>query len=80
MVQIAAILLTLLTVLLALVGKVSFLWVVAWVLVWQIPLFIMGYRKSAGLQRIKQAGGIWTLLNVYFTARGQSLFMGAAWQ
>ena len=80
MVQIVAILLTLITVLLAIAGKVSFLWVIACLVIWQLPLFIMGYRKSGGLQRIKQAGGIWTLLNVYFTARGQSLFMGAAWQ
>lgn len=79
-VQVAAIALTLLTLILAIIGKVSFWWILLFLALWQLPLFLMGYRKSAGMQRLKQAGGIWALLNVYFTARGQSMFMGAAWQ
>lgn len=79
-VQIAAIVIIVLTLLLAIGGKVSFWWLLIGIAVWQLPLFLLGLRKSTGEQRFKQAGGIWTLLNVYFTARGQSLFMGAAWQ
>lgn len=80
MVQIIAILTAVAALLLALAGKLSLWWILAGVIIWQLPLFLMGYKKSTGVQRIKQAGGIWALLNVYFTARGQSLFMGAAWQ
>ena len=79
LVQIVAILVTVLTLVLAIVGAVSPWWVILFLCLWQIPLFLMGYRKSAGVQRLKQAGGIWALLNVYFTARGQSMFMSAAW-
>gem|GEM_PF-7131669 len=75
LVQIVAILVTVLTLVLAIVGAVSPWWVILFLCLWQIPLFLMGYRKSAGVQRLKQAGGIWALLNVYFTARGQSMFM-----
>ena len=80
MVQIAAIVVTIIGLLLAVFGSLSFWWVLLCICLWQLPIFLMGYRKSAGMQRIKQAGGIWALLNVYFTARGQSMFMGAAWQ
>ncbi len=80
MVQIVAILATTLAILLALFGKISLWWAILFIGLWQLPLFLMGLRKSGGLQKIKQAGGIWALLNVYFTARGQSMFMGAAWQ
>ncbi len=80
MAQIAAIVLTAVIFLLAIAGKVSFWWVLLFLALWQLPLFLMGYRKSNGMQRLRQAGGIWALLNVYFTARGQSMFMGAAWQ
>lgn len=54
-------------------------WLLA-VVVWQAPLALMAYRKSHPDKRLKQTCGIWALLNVYMTARGQSLFMGAAWQ
>ncbi len=80
MAQIAAMLLTTVILILAIAGKVSLWWVLLLIGMWQLPLFLMGYKKSAGLQRLKQASGIWALLNVYFTARGQSMFMGAAWQ
>ncbi len=80
LVQIVAILLSLITLLLAVFGQLSIWWCLLFACFWQLPLFFMGYKKSAGMQRLKQASGIWALLNVYFTARGQSMFMGAAWQ
>lgn len=80
MVQVTAMLITLLILILALIGKVSLWWLLVWVIAWQLPLFLMSYRKSSGAKRFKQSGGIWALLNVYFAARGQSMFMGAAWQ
>lgn len=80
LVQIVAILVVILALLSGLFGITSLWWFIAAVVLWQIPLFLISYKKSGGENRLQQAGGIWTLLNVYFTARGQSLFMGAAWQ
>ena len=80
LVQILAIIVAVVTLVLIIVGIASPWWIPLGLIIWQAPIFLMSYKKSAGSKRFKQAGGIWALLNVYFTARGQSLFMGAAWQ
>ncbi len=80
LVQIIAIITLIITVLLSVFGVISPWWAILQLLLWQAPLALMSYKKSSGSNRMQQAGGIWALLNVYFTARGQSLFMGAAWR
>ncbi len=80
LVQIIAIATIVLALALTIAGIVSPWWALLGILLWQLPLGLMSYKKSAGTNRLQQASGIWALLNVYFTARGQSLFMGAAWQ
>lgn len=80
LVQILAIVVAIVTLVLIVAGIASPWLIPLGLIVWQLPIFLMSYKKSAGHRRLKQAGGIWALLNVYFTARGQSLFMGAAWQ
>lgn len=55
------------------------LWLLG-VIIWQAPLLYVAYKKSHPDNRLQHTRGIWALLNVYMTARGQSLFMGAAWQ
>jgi glycosyltransferase involved in cell wall biosynthesis len=55
------------------------IWVVV-VLMWQLPLLLLGLRKSERASRWSQAFGIGVLLNLYFAARGLSLFSGAAWR
>ena len=80
LVQLLAIAVALVTLLLVISGLLSVIWFLAVLVCWQVPLLLFSYRKSRGEQRMRQTGGIWALLNIYFTARGQSLFMGAAWQ
>jgi len=80
LVQIVAIAVALITLVLIIAGIASPWWIPLGLIVWQLPIFLMSYKKSGDTRKLKQAGGIWALLNVYFTARGQSLFMGAAWQ
>jgi len=80
LVHIVAIAVALITLVLIIAGIASPWWIPLGLIVWQLPIFLMSYKKSGGTGKLKQAGGIWALLNVYFTARGQSLFMGAAWQ
>lgn len=80
LVQIAAILTIVIALLLAFAGVVSIGWPLFGLLIWQLPLLLMGYKKSGSENKLAKTGGIWALLNVYFTARGQSLFMGAAWR
>jgi glycosyltransferase involved in cell wall biosynthesis len=80
LVQLAAILFVVVGGFLSLLGVFSAWWVVVGIVAWQLPLLMLSYRKSQRSQRLKQTGGIWALLNVYFTARGQSLFLGAAWR
>lgn len=49
------------------------------IVIWQLPLLLLGLKKSARPLRWQQAFGIGVLLNVYFLARGLSLFTGASW-
>ena len=79
LVQILAIVTTLLVLLLSALGYISPWWCLG-IIVWQAPLLYMAYKKSDSDKRRAQIPGIWALLNVYMTARGQSLFMGAAWR
>ena len=51
----------------------------AGVVLWQTPLFLLGLKKCDGDNRWRQALGIGILLNLYFVARGVSLFSGASW-
>lgn len=78
--QLLAILLAAVTLLFSIFGYFSLGWWLVFVIVWQVPLLFMAYRKSNPDNRFQQTIGIWALLNVYMTARGQSLFMGAAWR
>jgi len=78
--QIAILSLVLISFLFVMIGWISLSWFVAGIFIWQIPIFLLSIRKSNDSNRFEQIFGIWTLLNVYFTARGQSLFMGAAWK
>ncbi len=59
--------------------EIPLLWFLAVVLVWQTPLALLASRKSGASHYLAQASGIYVLLNVYFLARGLSLFTGAAW-
>jgi len=78
--QWGAIIIFLILSLLALLGSLSPWWPIALILLWQIPLLAMSYRKGHSSNKLKHTAGIWALLNVYFTARGQSMLMGAAWR
>lgn len=78
--QWTAIAVFLIVLLLALLGKASFWLPITLVLLWQLPLLAMSYRKSHSSNKLQHTVGIWALLNVYFTARGQSMLMGAAWR
>ena len=80
LVQLVAIVVAMLTLIFTIVGNISPLWLLMILLLWQAPLLFMAYRKSQANTRSQQVSGIWALLNVYFTARGQSLFMGASWR
>lgn len=80
LVQILAIIVTGMALILTIFGFFSFWWCLLLVILWQAPLLLMAYRKSHPDNRFRHTSGIWALINVYMTARGQSLFMGAAWQ
>ncbi len=49
------------------------------IVIWQLPLLLLGLKKSASAFRWQQAFGIGVLLNLYFLARGLSLFTPASW-
>lgn len=65
-----------LALLLVISGVVPFSIWLAGVVLWQAPLFLLGLKKS---ERWVQAFGVAALLNLYFLARGFSLFTGASW-
>lgn len=80
LVQLLVIIIAGVTLILSLLGYFPFwLWLLV-IFFWQAPLLLMAYRKSHPDERVRHTSGIWVLLNIYMTARGQSLFMGAAWQ
>lgn len=54
------------------------LWIIG-VAVWQAPLLLLALKKSDLTHRWQQTFGIGALLNLYFMARGLSLFTGASW-
>jgi len=54
------------------------LWLLG-VVLWQTPLLLLGLKKSDSAHRWQHAFGIGFLLNLYFLARGLSLFTGASW-
>lgn len=64
----------------SLVGYIPVWWSLLLTLLWQAPLLLMAFAKSQVDRRLMHTCGIWTLLNVYMTARGQALFLGAAWR
>ena len=66
----------LLTLLLVLSAAVPFSIWLAGVVIWQLPLFLLGRKKSGNW---RQAFSVGVLLNLYFFARGFSLFSGASW-
>jgi len=67
------------TLLLALSGVFSLsIWLLA-VIVWQVPLLLLSFKKSDRTDRWQHVSGICILLNLYFLARGLSLFSGASW-
>jgi glycosyltransferase involved in cell wall biosynthesis len=80
LVQLLAIIVAAVALMISILGYIPFWWWLLGLILWQAPLLFVAYRKSHADNRIRQTGGIWALLNVYMTARGQSLFMGAAWQ
>jgi glycosyltransferase involved in cell wall biosynthesis len=80
LVQLLAIIVAAVALMISILGYIPFWWWLLGLILWQAPLLFVAYRKSHADNRIQQTGGIWALLNVYMTARGQSLFMGAAWQ
>jgi len=69
----------LVTLVLALTGAFPMsVWLLG-VMAWQIPLLLLGLKKSDRAHRWQQALGIGVLLNLYFMARGLSLFTSASW-
>lgn len=80
LVQLLAITVAVLGLIASLLGVIPLSWWLLMFALWQAPLLWMAYRKSDPAKRVKQTIGIWALLNVYMTARGQSLFTGAAWR
>lgn len=54
------------------------IWLLGFTL-WQLPLLMLAFKKNGQPLPIRRVGGIWILLNVYFFARGLSLFSNAAW-
>ena len=57
------------------------LWVwILGVVLWQTPLLLLARKKSDLSDRWRQTFGIGALLNLYFMARGLSLFTGASWR
>jgi len=80
LVQIVAMFIAFVLLFLWLVGAVPVWYAIAFIAAWQIPLLIMAFKKSDKNDVLRKTGGIWLLLNIYLTARGQSLFKGAAWK
>jgi len=76
LIHVVAAAVALLALLLVMSGVLPFSVWLAGVVIWQLPLFLLG-RKKSGLWR--NVFGIGVLLNLYFFARGMSLFSGASW-
>jgi len=47
---------------------------------WQIPLLLMSVKKGWRRGTLTDIAGVYILLNIYFTARGQSMFSVASWR
>ena len=58
---------------------IPFYVVLAVLCLWQLPLLWLGLKKSRGQRSVKLVLGVYFLLNLYFFARGVSLFSYAAW-
>lgn len=78
--QLSAIVIVLIALLLAIFDYIPIGWCMLLILCWQIPLLYLAFKKNKTRSALLETGGIWLLVNVYLIARGQSLFMGAAWK
>lgn len=79
LIQVTAFAIAILTLAIVVLGSLpAYLWLTG-IVVWQTPLFALSARKSESLFNSKQIVGIYILLNVYFLARGISLFISASW-
>ena len=85
--SVAVPLIHLLICLLVLIGLVSVLFSsappllpISGVLIWQVPLLILSFKKNGSPLPLTRIFGIVALLNVYFFARGLSLFSTASWK
>ena len=64
---------------LAALKVIPFYVVLAVLCLWQLPLLWLSLKKSRGQRSVKLVLGVYLLLNLYFFARGVSLFSYASW-
>jgi len=78
-VQVCAVVLAFIALLLCVVGAFPVhVWLLGLV-IWQLPLLLLSIRKGRHPFQMQQILGTYLLLNVYFLARGISLFSAASW-
>jgi len=62
-------------------GETRLFWfVVAFFLLWQLPIFLLAMWKGRKSASIQLRLGLYLLLNAYFLARGMAMFQSAAWK